>query len=134
MLLRANEHLSSSISEKLQQSVMALQYADDTAIISAANTNTLATLSLVLDIFFRVSGLTINYSKNNFVSFNLDEQQSQTATLITRFTLIELPIIYLGLPLTVSKSSKELYIPGLEKVKNRLEGWKGKLISKGGRE
>jgi hypothetical protein len=39
----------------------------------------------------------------------------------------------LGLPLTIKKPSREVYYPLVERVEDKLDGWKGKLISKGGR-
>jgi hypothetical protein len=44
-----------------------------------------------------------------------------------------LPIIYLGLPLTCRKPTREDYIRLLEKLEKCLVGWRGKLISRGGR-
>jgi hypothetical protein len=42
-------------------------------------------------------------------------------------------VSYLGLLLTVTKPTKDLFYPLIERVERRLEAWKGKLISKGGR-
>lgn len=40
---------------------------------------------------------------------------------------------YLGMPLTVKRPTRACYLPLIEKIERRLEGWKGKLISRGGR-
>ena len=40
---------------------------------------------------------------------------------------------YLGLPLGVDPKSEEFWAPVLEKIENRLDGWKKALISKGAR-
>jgi hypothetical protein len=37
------------------------------------------------------------------------------------------------MPLTVTQPSKELFYPLIERVERRLDAWKGKFISKGGR-
>jgi hypothetical protein len=92
----------------------------------------LATVSLVLGVFSRISGLNINYAKSNFVALNLTPQQSSMAALLTHCTRKSLPIIYLGMPLSITRPSKELFVPLFEKEENILEGWKGKLISKRG--
>jgi hypothetical protein len=67
------------------------------------------------------------------VPFNLTTQQAEMAAIITRCTIQSLPVTYLELPLTIKKPSREVYYPLLEKVEDKLDGWKGKLISKGGR-
>ncbi|KAL4296867.1 hypothetical protein GQ457_12G029750 [Hibiscus cannabinus] len=43
------------------------------------------------------------------------------------------PTTYLGLPLGFSRNSIELWNPVIEKFRKRLDGWKGKLLSFGGR-
>jgi hypothetical protein len=67
------------------------------------------------------------------VPFNLRTQQAEMAAIITRCTIQSLPVTYLWLPLTIKKPSREVYYPLLERVEDKLDGWKGKLISKGGR-
>lgn len=42
----------------------------------------------------------------------------------------DLPKIYLGLPLSAKVKSKQLWDPVMARVKQRLETWKGKYLSK----
>jgi hypothetical protein len=51
MLQKTNLLLHHNISSKIQQSVLALQYADDTALITVVDSDSLTTISLVLGIF-----------------------------------------------------------------------------------
>jgi hypothetical protein len=51
MLQSASDLLRTPISNKIEQSVLALQYANYTALISAADTTSLATLRLVFGNF-----------------------------------------------------------------------------------
>lgn len=44
-----------------------------------------------------------------------------------------LPTTYLGMPLTITAPRKRDFQPLLEKFERRLQGWKAKLISRGGR-
>jgi Reverse transcriptase (RNA-dependent DNA polymerase) len=96
ILRAANLTLTSAISEKFQQPTLTMQYADDTTLIASADQETLVMISLVLDIFTKVSGLEINYEKSVFVPFNLDMQQIDRTKLILRCNKQELPITYLG--------------------------------------
>lgn len=43
------------------------------------------------------------------------------------------PIQYLGMPLTLKRPTKQLFLPLIEKVERRLAGWQSKLLSRGGR-
>ncbi|KAL4347618.1 hypothetical protein GQ457_17G007830 [Hibiscus cannabinus] len=43
------------------------------------------------------------------------------------------PTVYLGLPLGVMHNSKEIWDPVLQAFQKRLDGWKGKILSLGGR-
>lgn len=133
MLQAANIMHPLEISNKISYAAIALHYADDTDLISCANELSLVTTSLVLGIFSRVLRLTINYSKSCFIPFNLVEEQSNKAALILRCEPKTLPVTYLGMPLTISSPAKVLFLPLIEKVERKLEGWKGKLISRGGR-
>lgn len=60
----ANGLIQSRISRKIPEAMLALQYADDTALIANASYEMIAMLKLVLRLFSKVSGLSINYSKS----------------------------------------------------------------------
>lgn len=57
MIVATNETLNGPISNKLNESILALQYVDDTAIISKADLTTLISLKIVLRLFTKISGL-----------------------------------------------------------------------------
>nr|CAD1835783.1 unnamed protein product [Ananas comosus var. bracteatus] len=44
----------------------------------------------------------------------------------------DFPITYLGLPLSPMKLRRADYMPLIEKIDNRLAGWKGLMLSRGG--
>lgn len=85
------------ISQRLTSSVMALQYAYDTALIINAGTETIITVKLILRVFAKISGLEINYQKSCFVPINLDHEQLQRAVC----QCSEFPVTYLGMSLTI---------------------------------
>lgn len=45
----------------------------------------------------------------------------------------ELPVTYLGMPLSVKRPTRDAFVPIIDKTEKRLQGWKRKLISRGGR-
>lgn len=129
----ANDTLKQSLSSKLREPIMALQYADDTAIIARADLTTMVSLKLILRLFSSISGLQINYSKSVFLPLNLDQSQQELVKIIFACEQTDLPITYLGMPLTFKRPRRGDFLPLIEKLEKRLEGWQSKLISRGGR-
>jgi hypothetical protein len=115
------------ITKLIRPSTVALQYADDIVIITSED------LQTYYSKFSPKLGLAINPAKSSFAPFNLTEQQRHVAAIIIGYKMQSLPIIYLGMPLTATKPSKELFIPLVEKIERRLQKWQRKLISEGGR-
>lgn len=129
----ANSTLNQHLSPRLIEPIMALQYADDTAIIVRADITTMITLKLVLRFFSNISGLQINYAKSVFLPLNLTPQQQAEVRVIFGCAETELPITYLGMSLTINQPKRSDFMPLIEKIERRLEGWQGKLLSRGGR-
>lgn len=64
------------ISDRIHESIIAQQYADDTAIVAKADISTLISLKIMLRLFTKVSGLEINFSKSSFVPINLTDEET----------------------------------------------------------
>lgn len=63
----------------------------------------------------------------------MDQTDAARAVALLGCSITTLPITYLGLPLNITKPKKQDYMPLIEKVEKRMQGWKGRLISRGGR-
>ncbi|KAJ1702307.1 hypothetical protein LUZ63_002086 [Rhynchospora breviuscula] len=133
MLQGAATALDSALSTRLPSPFFLLQYADDTLIFASADIKTLRTLKLVLHLFAKVSGLQVNADKSSFVPFNLSSQQVGMVSSLLGFKISELPIDYLGLPLTMQKPDRACFQSILDKIEQRLSGWKSRLLSRAGR-
>lgn len=133
MIIQVNETLDRPLSAKLEKSILAFQYANDTAVIARADLPTMITLKLVLRLFSKISGLQINFDKSSFYPLNLDQNETLMVKAVMRCAQTQLPISYLGMPLTIRKPRKQDFIPLLDKIQARTEGWCGKFLSKGGR-
>lgn len=72
MVQVANSLVLAPLSYKLHDSMIALQYADDTAVIARADISTLISFKLILRLFASISGLRINYSKSSFIPINTE--------------------------------------------------------------
>lgn len=68
-----------------------------------------------------------------WIPINVTEEEFSRVNAILGCQQSQIPTVYLGLPLTFKKPTKDLYMPLVQKFEKKLEGWKGKLISRGGR-
>lgn len=128
-----NNSVQSRISRKLSETIIVHQYADDTVFVSSTDTTTLVSLKVILRLFTAVSGLSINYDKSTWIPINMCPTRIPIISAILGCSQSDFSLIYLGLPLTLTQPNKALFLPLIEKVEARLEGWKGRFISRGGR-
>lgn len=133
MISNVNACLQSQMSPKLTQAMMALQYADDTTFILKADITTVVSFKILLRLSTRMSGLCINFSKSAIIPINLTQGRIEEIETITGCSKTTFPITYLGMPLSVKKPDKQAFMPLIEKLQNRLQGWQSKLLSRGGR-
>ena len=110
-----------------------LQYADDTTFFIQGSKTAAHTLSQMMDIFADFSGLQLNRAKSSFVGFGLATEELRHCAEILATPIETLPIRYLGLPLTDRRLKTQDWQPVVEKVEKRLGGWRGRLLSPGGR-
>ena len=111
-----------------------LQFADDLFIFAQANEENLERIKFCLDVFSSWSGQKINffksviiYSRNtppylksrlaNFIGINASNKKEK----------------YLGIPIASGRDKKAATEEIIEKVKQRLQGWKMKTLSQAGR-
>ncbi|WVZ54093.1 hypothetical protein U9M48_004953 [Paspalum notatum var. saurae] len=89
-----------------------LQYADDTVIFLDHDLEKAKNMKILLCVFEKLSGLKINFHKSEIFCFGQ---------------------AYLGLPMHYRKLRNNDWRPIEERFEKRLIGWKGKLLSVGGR-
>lgn len=128
-----NSLVSDKITSKIGKAVVIHQYADDTVLIASTSVPSLVSLKLVLRMFTAVSGLEINYHKTSWIPINQEDHNLPLITAILGCQRTSFPISYLGLPLSIQRPNNAAFLPLLEKLESRMEGWKSRLISRGGR-
>lgn len=121
------------LSNKIDEPVVALQYADDTAVIARADIDTLVTFKLVLRLFTAISGLKVNYSKSIFIPLNVSAIDQPGIRAVMGCKQTTFPVTYLGMPLTLKRPNRQLFVPLIERIEKRLTGWQSKMLSRGGR-
>uniref|UniRef100_A0A453SRE0 Reverse transcriptase domain-containing protein n=1 Tax=Aegilops tauschii subsp. strangulata TaxID=200361 RepID=A0A453SRE0_AEGTS len=112
-----------------------LQYADDTLIIAAASPVAAAALKVTLNNFAQATGLTINFSKTTLATLHIDDTMATATALALAMGCSRAPFpqTYLGLPLAPTKPPTNAFAPLIERSRNLLTGWRGKLFDKGDR-
>lgn len=121
MIGKLNHNLPHRLSFKLRESVVALPYADDTAIIANSDEETLISLKIILRMFTAISGLHINYEISMWIPINMQEEVCIRANLILGCCQSQFPTIYLRMPLTIRKPRRDLFMPLIKQFKSKLE-------------
>lgn len=123
MVHAINNSLNSPLSRKIKDSVVALQYADDTAVIANAELDTLISFKIILRLFASVSGLQVNFAKSTFIPLNVPQVDLEWLSAVVGFSRTVFPVTYLGMPLTLKRPTKQHFLPLVEKIEKRLAGW-----------
>ncbi|XP_060182538.1 uncharacterized protein LOC132612249 [Lycium barbarum] len=111
-----------------------LAYADDTIIFSSSCEISLGLIMNVFTEYEQASGQLINKAKSSvYLHDRVDEEIFRQVERVTGIARKEFPVIYLGCPIYYARSKMSFYSELIAKVRNRLQGWKGKLLSFGGR-
>ncbi|KAJ1687940.1 hypothetical protein LUZ63_019330 [Rhynchospora breviuscula] len=90
-------------------------------------------LNHVLKAFSEVSGIQLNLDKCALVPFNLSTGLISSINSVFQATVTNLPLTYLGLPLTATRPDKLAFQKVIDKLHRKLAGWKSPLLSRAGR-
>ena len=108
-------------------------YADDAVIFLRPYNLDLITIKHLLDLFGHASGLRTNLAKSSVSPIHCtDEELALTADILS-CSIKFFPYMYLGLPLSIGKPTKEVLLPLVDKVLDYLPGWKASLMNRAGR-
>lgn len=110
-----------------------IQFADDTVIISEANPLTLKIITQILKVYEELLGLKVNKANSAFVPVSIPQNLIHPVQNIMSSPPVELPITYLGLPLSIKKLRIVDYQAMVQSVQRKMEGWKSNFLSYGGR-
>lgn len=90
-------------------------------------------LKWVLSCFEQISGMKINYNKSELIPINTMDDELLPFLDILGCSTWQFPIKYLGIPLHYDKLRREDIQSLIDKIMNRMTGWRGKLLSYRGR-
>lgn len=111
-----------------------LLFADDMILFAEANTEQAEVIKQCLDDFCRASGQKVSYEKSQiFFSANVEEDNRNR--IVEKIGIAQTQDMgrYLGVQAMYGRTTKSIFSPLLEKIENRLEGWKAKNLSLAGR-
>jgi len=110
-----------------------LQFADDTLIFCEAEVHYLVRIKNILLSFQSLSGLVVNYNKSGLLVMGMDEVWGQQAAKVLECSLVQLPMMYLGIPLGASMRKSASWQCIIDKIHKRLQSWKSSCLSRTGR-
>ncbi|XP_019240115.1 PREDICTED: uncharacterized protein LOC109220106 [Nicotiana attenuata] len=105
-----------------------LSYADDTIIFSSSDDTSLRLVMEILHAYEAASGQLVNKAKSAIYMHHLTD-----STVVSKVGKQEFPLTYLGCPIFYARRRMDYYEGLITKVMDKLQSWKGKLLSVGGR-
>jgi hypothetical protein len=104
-------------------------YADDLVIFISLSVRDFQTTWTILTLFEDASDLGCNLAKCQLAPIRYDEDQMTLATTHFLCQLVQFPVKYLGIPLSISKLPRSALQPLLDKVADKLPVWKGHVTA-----
>jgi hypothetical protein len=80
-----------------------------------------------------MSGLKINYHKSEVATFGVDKENEDSIANMLNCKVGSLPMKYLGFPISDKRLGVKAFRDIVGKLRHRLQPWKGKHLSSGGR-
>ena len=116
-------------------SVSHLLFADDSLLFCQATQDEVQTILEVLQLYAVSSRQCINLEKSSvYFSSNVEEDQRQGIKALLGVKEVERFESYLGLPTLVGRVKYQTFSFLKDRVWKKIQGWKGKLLSKAGKE
>jgi len=113
--------------------VSILQFADDTMFFCEESYSNVVTLNAILRGFEVASGLKINFHKSKLTGINVRRSDLECYAKTLNCVQMEVPFKYLGLEVGGNPRKTKFWEPVLNKLKDRLNVWKGRWLSLAGR-
>lgn len=111
-----------------------LTYADDTIIFVSSEKKSVGLVMDVLNKYEEQSGQLVNKQKSEFLVYRrtantiVEELKANTGFAKGNFALI-----YLGCPISNGNKKKVQFVGLMKNIHNKLQIWKGKMLSFGGK-
>jgi hypothetical protein len=90
-------------------------------------------IKVILDMFFRATGLVVNFVKSQAFPIRCDARHTYLMSELLGCAVASFPCSYLGAPLSPRRLSRVAEQPLVNKVANQIPAWKGRLNNRSGR-
>ena len=112
-----------------------LFFADDSILFAKATVRECSVISDIIRKYERASGQSVNLDKTNVV-FSKCVANNRRQEIVDTLGVkeVEKHDKYLGLPTIIGKSKKAIFAALKERIWQKIQGWKEKLLSKPGKE
>jgi len=128
----SEEELLQPLSGRALQHHISL-YANDVVIFLQPSINDIRLTLDFLQLFGEASGLKTKVQKSTVLPIHCTAEHLTTLQTHLPCHIFEFPCTYLGVPLWPYKLTKTQVQPIIEKIADRLPGWKTDLLTKAGR-
>lgn len=108
-------------------------YADDVALFIRPAEEELQLTKTILDCFGEATGLQTNFQKSCIIPIRCADNSLQVIQSTLACQTQEFPCTYLGLPISNKKLRNCDLMPWIEKIMDKLPGWKASLLNLAGR-
>jgi len=108
-------------------------YVDDVALFIRSEEDDLQITKNILQVFEKASGLRTNLQKSCVIPIQCDDEIVEVVNNTLQCTTTSFPTTYLGLPVSDKKLRRCDLLIWIEKIANKLPGWKAPLLSLAGR-
>ena len=108
-------------------------YADDVMLFCHPVPSDVAAVKGVLSLFGQASGLQVNFAKSSATLLHCDQEEAEPVVQQLGCPIVELPITYLGIPLTIRRPTAAQLQPVVDRAANALPTWKAHLMHHAGR-
>jgi hypothetical protein len=127
-------HIRGVVDELILGGVSHIQYVDDTVIMIDGSDRSVINLKLILYCFEWLTGLKINFHESEVYVFGAQQREKERLANMLNCVLGELPLKYLGVPVSDRHLNMGAFSPILQKMLKRLDPWRGKHLTSGGRQ
>ncbi|XP_058757171.1 uncharacterized protein LOC131630409 [Vicia villosa] len=110
-----------------------LTFADDILLFCRGDVASVQKMISIVKKFSDSTGLIINPRKCKVFCGGVDRDTQTMISRITEFDVGQLPMKYLGIPITSSRLNIHHYLPLIDKITQRMKHWTSKLLSYAGR-
>ncbi|CAN1159944.1 LINE-1 retrotransposable element ORF2 protein [Linum perenne] len=108
-------------------------FADDLLVFTKANVTAVTQVREIMDHFHLVSGLQLNPDKSDLYMAGVSRTIAGQIVAVAEFREGQLPMKYLGIPISAGKLSKADCRGLVDKITGRIKDWKAKFLNYAGR-